>query len=205
MSSAPVASGLTWEEYLNLPDEPRYKHAELVDGELRYKHAPLVDGEQVLMYPPTWLRQHVVGELHATIRSWIRAGTRRGCVTMEPPVRITSIRSYLPDVAWYREDRARPAPGNPYLTGPPDLAIEVLSDSTRAFDLVRKRADYAKVGVGELWLVDPEARNAWILRPPAEEMEPAEFVVAEDIAVDGVLTSPQLPGLKIPFVELLPD
>jgi Uma2 family endonuclease len=120
-------------------------------------------------------------------------------------VRITGARGYLPDVAWYCEERGRPKPGNPYLTGPPDLAIEVLSDSTRAFDLVRKRADYAKVGVGELWLVDPEARNAWILRPPAEAVEPAEFVVAEDIAVDGVLTSPQLPGLKIPFVELLPD
>jgi Uma2 family endonuclease len=193
MSSAAVASGLTWEEFLDLPDEPRYKHAELVDGEL------------VLVNPPSWLHQHFVGELHGTIRNWIRAASGRGCVTMEPPVQINSIRGYLPDVAWYREERARPKPGNPYLTGAPDLAIEVLSDSTRAFDLVRKRADYAKVGVGELWLVDPEARNAWILRPPAEAVQPAEFVVVEDIGIDGVLTSPQLPGLKIAFVELLPD
>jgi Uma2 family endonuclease len=205
MSSVSATSGLTFEEWLNLPDERRYKHAELIDGELRYKFAPLMDGEPVLMDPPAWLHQHVVGELHATIRNWIRAGTGRGCVTREPPVRVNAIRSYLPDVAWYCEERGRPKPGNPYLTGPPDLAIEVLFDSTRAFDLVRKRADYAKVGVGELWLVDPEARNAWILRPPAEAVEPAEFVVVEDIGVDGVLTSPQLPGLKIPFVELLPD
>jgi Uma2 family endonuclease len=193
MTSAAVASGLTWEEFLDLPDEPRYKHAELVDGEL------------VLANPPSWLHQHVVGGIYGFMWTWVRAETGRGSVTMEPPVRITGARGYLPDVAWYCEERGRPKPGNPYLTGPPDLAIEVLSDSTRAFDLVRKRADYAKVGVGELWLVDPEARNAWILRPPAEAVEPAEFVVVEDIGVDGVLASPQLPGLKIPFAELLPD
>lgn len=192
MSSAIVTSGLTWEEFLALPDDPRYRHAELVDGEL------------VLVNPPSWLHQHVVGAIHAVIWNWIRAGAARGTVTMEPPVQITTIRGYQPDVAWYRAGRGRPMPGNPYLTGPPDLAVEVLSDSTRAFDLVRKRADYAKVGVGELWLVDPEAPSALVLRRPAEPTTPAEYVLVEELASGSALTSPLLPGLTIPLASLAP-
>ncbi|MGI9003493.1 MAG: Uma2 family endonuclease [Pseudonocardia sp.] len=191
MSSATATTGLTWEEFLELPDEPRYRHAELVDGEL------------ILVNPPSWLHQQVVGALVALIWTWIRAEPGRGTVTMDPPVRITGIRGYLPDVAWYRDGRSRPAPGNPYLTGPPDLAVEVLSPSTRAFDVVRKRADYARVGVGELWLVDPENPSALVMRPPAQPTEPAEFVVVEELGRDGALTSPLLPGLSIPVGELV--
>jgi Uma2 family endonuclease len=37
----------------------------------------------------------------------------------------------------------------------PDVVIEVTSSSTRREDQVTKRALYARLGVGELWLVDP--------------------------------------------------
>ncbi|MGH3612487.1 MAG: Uma2 family endonuclease, partial [Pseudonocardia sp.] len=84
-----------------------------------------------------------------------------------------------------------------------DLAIEVLSPSTRAFDVVRKRADYARVGVGELWLIDPEGPAALILRPLAEATTPGEFVVVDDLDAAGELTSPQLPGLAIRVGGLL--
>jgi Uma2 family endonuclease len=146
MTVAPSSSGLTWEDFLNLPDEPRYRHAELIDGELVYKFGPPPDGELTSVNSPVWLHQQVVGTVYALIWNWIRAGAGRGSVTMEPPVPIRSKRGYLPDVAWFREQRSRPAPGNAYLSGAPDLAVEVLSPSTRAFDLLRKRVDYARVG-----------------------------------------------------------
>ncbi|MGQ0573959.1 MAG: Uma2 family endonuclease [Pseudonocardia sp.] len=190
MSSALVTSGLTWEEFLALPDDPRYRHAELVDGDL------------VLVNPPSWLHQHVVAALCAMIWNWTRAGSGRGTVTMEPPVQIAARRGYCPDVAWYRAGRGRPALGNPYLTGAPDLAIEVLSDSTRAFDLLRKRTDYARVGVGELWLIDPQGPSALVLRHPAEPTTPAEYVLVEELGAGGALASPSLPGLSIPLADL---
>lgn len=102
MSSAvSVPSGLTWAEFLDLPDEPRLRHAELVDGEL------------ILVYPPGRLHQNVVLCLTFEIRTWIRAGRGRGAVTIEPPVQITENRGYLPDVAWFRQGRDRPEPGSP--------------------------------------------------------------------------------------------
>lgn len=179
-----MTTALTWERFTELLDQDGYEHAELVDG-------------QVVVDVPDWLHQRIVTSLSAQMWRWVHAGEGRGEATMNPRVRITHNRGYLPDVAWYREDQFAGAdrPG-----GPPDVAIEVLSPSTRAFDLVRKRADYARVEVGELWLIDPEVPGALVLRSP----EPgAEFVVVDDLDVDGLLTSPRLPGLRIRVGDLL--
>jgi Uma2 family endonuclease len=45
------------------------------------------------------------------------------------------------------------------IEGPPTLAVEILSPSTRTLDRVTKRQLYARHGVSYLWLVDPEART----------------------------------------------
>lgn len=181
MSTAAILpSRLTWDEFLALPDEPQYKHAELIDGE-------------VVVDPASWLHQHLVGEIYFVIQDWIRAGSDRGGVTLNPPVKIRNNRGYLPDVAWYREGRHRPRQGQPYLEGAPDLAVEVLSPSTRTIDMIRKRADYAKVGVRELWLIDPEGPVAFVLRA----VDGADFVLVEELDAKGMLTSPLLPGFAV--------
>lgn len=172
-------TGLSWEQFLELLDDPEYKNAELIDG-------------QVVVNPPSWLHQRIATTLMRLIGNWIAEGEGRGEVTFNPPVRITDRRGYLPDVASYREERVAQLSADAHPDSPPDLAVEVLSPSTRAFDVVRKRADYARLGVEELWLIDPEAPAALVLR-----REGAEFVVALDLDADGELTSPLLPGLAV--------
>jgi Uma2 family endonuclease len=49
------------------------------------------------------------------------------------------------------------------VTGPPDLIVEVLSPSNRVHDEVTKRALYARAGVREYWIVDPDQRTLQIL------------------------------------------
>lgn len=83
-----------------------------------------------------------------------------GEVTLEPPVRITDDRAYLPDLAWYPEVAAE---AEQYDTLPA-LVVEVLSPSTRAFDVLRTTADYARAGVEELWLVNPAGPTAQMYR-----------------------------------------
>lgn len=55
------------------------------------------------------------------------------------------------------------------LPGPPLLAVEILSPSTRLVDLNLKRAAYERAGVASFWVVDPDLPRltAWELREGA--------------------------------------
>lgn len=187
MTAAPSSTParLTWEEFLAL-DDPALKRAELIDGEVVV--APANDRHQVVVV-------NVVAEL----RAWVRAGTDRGGVTLDPAVQVNERRGYLPDVAWYPPERCSRAGGDAVFASPPGLAVEVLSPSTRVLDSQRKSADYARVGVSELWLVDPHGPAALVLR----RAEGATvFDVVADLGPTDTLTSPLLPGFALPVAEL---
>ncbi len=47
--------------------------------------------------------------------------------------------------------------------GPPDLVVEILSESNTEHDLKLKRKIYAKHGVREYWIVDPQAGTIEVL------------------------------------------
>ena len=61
----------------------------------------------------------------------------------------------------------------------PLLAVEVLSRSTRLYDLNLKKARYERAGVPSYWVVDPEAvtLTAWELRDDS-------YVQVADVAAD---------------------
>jgi Uma2 family endonuclease len=81
----------------------------------------------------------------------------------------------------------------------------VLSPSTRTFDVLRKRSDHARVGIPELWLVDPDPRSArvQVYRPPAEQAHSVEHELVDELSGDAVLTTPLLPGLRVVIVDLV--
>ena len=45
------------------------------------------------------------------------------------------------------------------IKGAPDLVVEVLSESTKKYDIGAKKDDYEKYGVKEYWIVDPSDRS----------------------------------------------
>ena len=61
-----------------------------------------------------------------------------------------------PDIIVISERAPRPYPRRPVIFGAPDFVIEVLSPSTASRDRREKLAVYARYGVREYWLVDPE-------------------------------------------------
>ena len=54
--------------------------------------------------------------------------------------------------------------GEKHAHGAPDLAVEVLSKSSRRKDLVLKRHLYESTGVGEYWIVDPLGETVQVFR-----------------------------------------
>lgn len=174
-------TGLSWRQFRDLPEE--YTHADLVDGAL-------------FVGVPTRPRQRVVSRLVTALTVWTGVGEGRGEVTLEAAVQIAADRGYMPDIAWWCEDKCS-APDQPAtFQGPPDLVVEVLSPSTRRLDIVRKREDYPRIGVAELWLIDPDEPSAHVVRTHADSQ------VTLDVSADYELRSPLLDGFAIRLGDL---
>ena len=45
-----------------------------------------------------------------------------------------------------------------------DLVMEVVSDDDRRRDVVTKRLEYAKAGIAEYWIVDPQQATITVLK-----------------------------------------
>lgn len=65
-----------------------------------------------------------------------------------------------PDIAFLQKvHRTRVKRGN--VSGPPDLAVEIVSPESVARDYIKKRALYAESGVPEYWIVDQDEKKTW--------------------------------------------
>jgi Uma2 family endonuclease len=114
----------------------------------------LIDGMLHVSPCPVPLHQVAVGEVFFALRLVCPPGQ---LVMMAPmdvqPSRLTSLQ---PDVLV-----ARPGDFGPKgLPAAPLLAVEVLSPSTRLYDLNIKRSAYERMGVASYWGVDPNGSGA---------------------------------------------
>lgn len=118
----------------------------------------LLDGLLLVTPSPILIHQAVVGELYLALR---RACPDHLKVFFAPldwrPDRLTSLQ---PDLLVLPRDRLEVT----NVTLPDlELAVEVLSPSTRTKDLLLKRERYERAGVRAYWLVDPGPRNPSVL------------------------------------------
>ena len=97
----------------------------------------------------------------------------------------------VPDLAGWRRERMPTVPDDAWFTLAPDWVCEILSPSTRKFDLEEKRPIYAREGIGHLWLVDPSVRTLeafrladgdWSAAGSASEAEPVSFPPFEAVS-----------------------
>lgn len=83
------------------------------------------------------------------------------------------------------------------IEGPPDLLVEILSNSTARVDLRTKRALYASHGVREYWIVDPEDNNVEVNTEPSGGFRNSTLYGSND-----TLKSPLLPDLALPLRDI---
>lgn len=89
-----------------------------------------------------------------------RGGPAGWWILPEPGVEFPSSPEVSPDVAGWKRERMAAMPRKQPITVVPYWVCEVISDSTRRYDLRTKRPFYAREGVSWLWVVDPDA---WLL------------------------------------------
>ena len=155
------------------------------------------------MNTPRIRHQHVTGELYHQLRLWIAASPGRGYCGIPQDVRINDRNVYAPDVWCCCEDRI-PDLDEVRLPWLPDLAVEVLSPSTRRYDLGVKRERYEETGVPELWIIDPR-QGALVPGHVLRRSEPKAptFDLDLRLSLDDELTSPQLSGFALGLRDLL--
>ena len=164
----------------------------LPDDGNRYE---VLDGQLLVTPAPARRHQRTVRGLFRALDEWAQPS---GAEVLFAPVDVVfSEKTTLePDLVVYMADRTPPPEQKKYST-PPDLAVEVVSPTTRQRDLMGKREAYERFGVPTYWVVDPDQDRALVWHF-ATSTDP-EVVEADG----GVLRAPGLPGLAVPLADVL--
>lgn len=155
------------------------------------------DGGRLELLPtPTLLHQLIVRFLYHALSEFV---ARRGLgeVFFAPlPVRLWEGKYREPDLVFLRLDRLGNLRGQPEGA---DLVVEVMSEGeeNRRRDLVEKRHDYARAGVAEYWIVDPQQRRIEVLA-----LEGDAYRSHGQFADGQTLTSPMFPGCRVAVSEV---
>jgi Uma2 family endonuclease len=151
-----------WEAAYLLPPQGRWSEEDFLKFHTT-QMAELVDGRLEILPMPNVKHQLIVIFFLDAIRQCISAG-RGGQVLFAPlPTRLFPGTIREPDLLYMAPENI-PGPEVEYPTKI-DLAIEIVSRGTEARqrDYHDKRRDYAKAGVSEYWIVDPETKRITVL------------------------------------------
>ena len=145
---------------------------------------------------PDLFHQDIIGNLYFIIRGHLDAHPL-GTVHIAPSdVQLSDLNVYQPDM-YFVSKRRKSILTKQGAEGAPDLIVEILSPRTAKLDKGVKRTVYARTGVDELWIVDPERKQIQVYHLNVDAEAP--------VATYGVrqkFESPLLPGLKIPVSKI---
>jgi Uma2 family endonuclease len=173
MAQTKLAGAWSYEDILRFPDDGR-----------RYE---IIEGDLYEMPSPTSVHAATIINLIALLLP-IVARLRGRVFTAPLDVFIPGGDPVQPDVLVVLPD------GNARvelrgIEGPPELVIEVVSPSNRGRDLLTKRSLYARAGVREYWLVDPDARTLEILTLDRDAFHLAAAASGDETPVSPLLGS----------------
>ena len=144
-------------DYFSLPDTNRLME--------------LNEGLLIMPPHPTQSHQYSVLELAVQLRRFVQPRDLGEVYVAPLPVRLWSGKVREPDVLFMAKEHADRMAEQYF--GPPDLVMEVTSPSTIHTDRAQKAAEYARAGIREYWLIDPNARTVEVLALAGQKYEPA--------------------------------
>jgi Uma2 family endonuclease len=172
----------TYEDYLRLPEDGY--HYEVIEGVLYMTAAPTIKHQDVA--------RNLLVALHLFVRE-----RKQGKVYDSPvDVQLSDQTVVQPDIIFIARERLSIIKES-HVEGAPDLIVEILSPTNWVIDRRDKFAVYQAAGVGEYWIVDPDAKTVEVynLRQGrytlVERYEPGQTVQSErltgfEISVDAL-------------------
>jgi Uma2 family endonuclease len=176
-----ISMKFTQADLLVMPDDGRRR--EIVDGELLVTPSPLSDHQRIVSRIASafflYLRDHPVGEL----------------LTAPMDVILGDYDVLEPDLLLILNERRGII--RDWVRGAPDLVVEVLSPTTASHDRGPKLKAYARFGVTEYWIIDPEQKAVEVYRAGAEGYELAHVFREQETIVSSLL-----PGFMLTVKEI---
>ena len=174
----------TYRDYVNAPEDKRYE---------------LLDGDLVVVPPPSQRHQYIVLELAVMLRDFVKRNDLGRVVVAPFDIVLSDTNVLQPDVVFISHDRSRLLT-DANMQGAPDVIFEVLSPSTAERDRTVKRTLYARLGVQELWFVDPQFETVQVL-----DLVSDDFETISTRHRNQTLTSPLLEGLSVDLSVIFPE
>lgn len=168
----------------------------------------LIDGMLVMHSPVSLTHARIFSFLHHLLSEYVQS-RRLGEVLCGPfTMELTLERKFEPDLMFLTNETRRRL-GENRLVGPADLAIEIASRSTRAYDRGAKRECYRVGGVREYWMIDPSDRQVTVDVPAGHEVQRASSGPIDSRLCPGFLLRaewlwlPELPSVAECLREIL--
>jgi len=162
----------------------------------------IVHGESRILPPVTVFHSYVIQALYESLLAQLDrreyyihiAGSGLG-------IQRNPLTYRIPDLAVYRtqaldESATGARPGDPYVWAVPELIVEWLPPSNRKGSVRELLADYARIAVPEVWLLDPKPQRFESHRFESGEIRPFET------RQSGVVTPRLLPHVAVDLAEL---
>jgi Uma2 family endonuclease len=150
-----------WEIARLYPDQGYWEESDYLS--IGTNHMIEFDNGFIEVLPmPTLLHQFIVQFLFKALDAFVVAHAT-GFVFVAPlPVRLWPFKYREPDVVFVRPERIKNVKGQP---DGADLVMEIVSEGAenRQRDLKTKPNDYARAGIAEYWVVDPEEHRITVL------------------------------------------
>ncbi len=170
---------LTYEDYLELPNDG--KRYEIIEGELHVAPAP--DAK---------IHQTVLSRLLVRLFNHVEAHDLGSVLPSPVDVVLSDYDVVQPDIVFVARERLGIVRRE--IAGPPDLAIEIISQASARLDRTVKRKLYAAHGVRYYWLVDPHVR-----RLEEYELVGNAYRLRSRIEGEAIFKPALFPDLEIPF------
>lgn len=137
----PTTKKWTRKDFRALPDGPPFYE--------------LNKGVLLEMPRPRGRHQKIIGKLYAILSAFIEEHNL-GDIWPEVEVDITDNQTFVPDLTFLTKDQLSQFIDDLYISGAPELVIEVASPSTASYDKSTKLLTYQEAGVLWYWTVEDD-------------------------------------------------
>ena len=171
---------VTYSEYLQMVDNHPHSRIELLEGEVFMSPAPMPSHQIILRNLTRLLDRYV-------------AANNLGEVLFAPVgVRLAEDVVVQPDLLFISQAKTAELIGEQNIEGAPDLVVEILSPGTAHHDRHNKLLLYARYGVAEYWIVDPENKALELYVLDGETYRVSGIYLAGDTVATGQYVPAQI-------------